>query len=219
MSVLLGESALSFHGAESQLMSLLIFIFTGVAAQVLVLSGSQVDTFLILLIALVIWIMIRNALEALADATQVYHKGIESGLLVVSEDEGWSESWSTGMDFVSRILILLTFQVAGALVLREWTIVGVTTQETLVLLFLVAVVFFPVFLWIHRTWVAHNQRIRESLQHHGQKRVINIRNAATAAGGHWKETRVSPAFGVSNRGEDRANCRYITHKKTDFFPP
>lgn len=165
MSGILGESSLSFHGASSQFVSLLIFIFTGVAAQVLVLSGSQVDTFLILLIALVVWIMMRNAMQAVADATRVYTKDTESGnLVVVSEDAGWVDTWSTEMDFISRILTLLTFQVAGALVLREWMVVGVTTQETLVLLFLVAVIFFRVFLWIHNTWVAHNAQIRKSMR-------------------------------------------------------
>jgi len=163
---ILGESPLSFHGAESQMVSILIFIFTGVAANVLVLSGSQVDTFLILLIALVIWIMIRNAMQAISDATRVYQRDSQSNAYVLagSEDQGWNETWSTGMDFVSRILLLLTFQVAGALILREWTTVGVTTQETLVLLFLIAVIFFPVFVWIHRTWVAHNLRIRQKAQ-------------------------------------------------------
>jgi len=196
---LIGQS-LSLHGAESQIVTLLIFIFTRVAANVLVLSGSQVDTLLVLLLILVVWIILRNALQSVSDAARIgriltsnpHHytageltdHGNQSPFIsgsgsstpnpknpgyttidrveeAAGEDEGWADAWSTGMDFISRILVLLTFQVAGDLVLQEWQTAGVTTQEALVLLFLIAIIFFPIFLWIHRTWSAHSTYDRQ----------------------------------------------------------
>lgn len=198
---LIGQS-LSLHGAESQIVTLLIFIFTRIAANVLVLSGSQVDTLLVLLLILVVWIIVRNALQSVSDAARIgriltsnpHHytageltdHGNQSPFIngsgggsaanpkspnaamsidrveeAAGEDEGWADAWSTGMDFISRILVLLTFQVAGDLVLQEWQTAGVTTQEALVLLFLIAIIFFPIFLWIHRTWSAHSAYDRQ----------------------------------------------------------
>lgn len=175
-SLMGSESSLSLHGAESHIISLVIFIFTGVAANVLVLSGSEVDTFLILLLVLFLWIIIRNAMLSVADATRLSTAHRSSTIYSSTEDEGWLQAWETAMDFVSRILVLLTFQVAGNLILQEWLLAGVTTQETLVLLFLIAIIFFPVFLWIHRSWEAHTRREKEELQRY--LRAWRLRSSA-----------------------------------------
>lgn len=187
---LLGESSLSLHGAESQIISLLIFIFTRVAANVLTMSGSQVDTFLILLLILFLWIVIRNAMESVADAMRIsriylHHAHVggrgplvdSHGFAFTGEDEGWTDVWSTGADFISQILVLLTFQVAGNLLLLEWTTAGVTTQEALILLVLIAIIFFPIFLWIHRIWRDHNAHYRNVMT----KVFARARQAAMAA--------------------------------------
>lgn len=190
---LIGNS-LSLHGAESQLVTLLIFIFTRVAANVLVFSGSQVDTLLILLLVLFVWIILRNAMQAVSDAARVSRilttnpahyttntmlgHGYQSPLLGGGEDQGWADSWSTGMDFISRILVLLTFQVAGDLILQEWQTAGVTTQEALVLLILIAILVFPTFVWIHRTWSAHSAYDRKvfdtTIQHLQMMRMVEL---------------------------------------------
>lgn len=198
MASIFGESSTSFHGVESHTASLLIFIFTGVTARVLVLSGSEVDTFLILLLVLFLWIVIRNAMQSVSDATRITalsgrpHNWMPPGSVGhhstvggSSEGEGWAENWAVWMDFVSRVLVLLTFQVAGQLILQEWILAGVTTQETLVLLFLIAIIFFPIFLWVHRTWTAHGQREREDFRrsieasraHHATTSSAPFRNA------------------------------------------
>lgn len=171
-----GDSALSMHALDSRGVSFIIFIFTGVASQVLVLGGSQVDTFLVLLLVLFLWVIIYRAMQSVSEAMrmgQLISPTHPAAYRRALEDQGWSQSWDMWMGFVSYVLMFLTFQVAGQLILQEWVLAGVTTQETLVLLLLIALVFFPVYLWVHRIWMFRSQRAQARAQ--GRIRAIHER--------------------------------------------
>ena len=172
MSAMFGNPAFSVESLDSSMASLIIFIFTGVATTVLVLSGSEVDTFMALLLVLFLWTLLVRAASGASEAIKASRQ--TSGTAYVAaggdpgDDDGWIDSWLIWTELVSKVLILMTFQMAGALILQEWTLAGVTTQETMVLLFLFMIIFFPLFLWIHRTWKAHGQLNRKSLNQHQQ---------------------------------------------------
>jgi ABC-type multidrug transport system permease subunit len=179
---LFGGSATSYHGVESNIMSILILIFTRVIANILTTSGSQVDTFLILLIALYVWIVLQNAMQSVAEASSMnetykevhsrsyqlvtgkeYFKTIhhrKATLPLPGEDEGWTDTFSTTLEFVSQILVILTAQFAGNLIFQEWTTMGVTTQESITALLIAAIIFFPFFLWVHRIYISHGNQYK-----------------------------------------------------------
>jgi hypothetical protein len=76
--------------------------------------------------------------------------------LVAPEDDGWSDNLRVLMDFISKIVVILPFQYGSKLIMNEWMTVGVTTVETMILLFIIAVIFFPAYLWIDRSWKSHS---------------------------------------------------------------
>lgn len=185
---------------EASIISLLIFIGTRVAANILTGSGSQVDTFLLLLAALYVWVVLKNAMQSVSDAARINRitrrrRTLLVGPLVDShgfafagEDAGWADSMTTAFQLVSQILVLLTFQVAGNLILIEWNTMGITTQEALVTLFLTAIIFFPVFLWIHRTYTAHVNHYRRVMERAMQRaRVAQIYGLGAFSGKSAKQ--------------------------------
>ena len=178
---MLGESSTSFHGIEMSMVALLISFFTDVFVNILVLTGSEVDTFMILLLVLFLWQIIRSGMQSLSDITTVIQASkVNHVWEMPGEDEGWADAWAAFMDFVSRVLVILVFQFAARLILQEWTLAGVTTQETLVLLFLLGLIFFPIYLWIHRAWTAHKTLERkifyQDVQRARQQAIQNNNN-------------------------------------------
>lgn len=161
------ESATSVHGIESGTVSLIISFFTAVVVNILILTGSDIDVLIYMIGILFMWTIIRRIFSTISDAISAsrvlsYHGGVEEdddegeGGLWGIEDEGWSDNLHVLLDFVSKIVVLLPFQYGSKLIMSEWMTVGVTTQETLILLFIIAVLFFPGYLWLDRSWRAHN---------------------------------------------------------------
>jgi len=171
------EPSTSVHGIESGTVSLIISFFTAVVVNILILTGSDIDVLIYMISILFIWTVMRNIFNTISEALQTSRvltytadeeRGGAMGLGISedeedeemrvsgSEDEGWSDNLRVLLDFISKIVIIMPFQYGSKLIMSEWTTVGVTTQETLILLFIIAVVFFPAYLWIDRSWQAHN---------------------------------------------------------------
>lgn len=175
------EPSTSVHGIESGTVSLIISFFTAVVVNILILTGSDIDVLIYMISILFIWTVLRNIFSTLSDAlktsrvlsysmapiediedpTQIgaaskqrYEE--ETSYITHQEDEGWSDNLRVLLDFISKIVVIMPFQYGSKLIMSEWTTVGVTTQETLILLFIIAVIFFPAYLWIDRSWQAHN---------------------------------------------------------------
>lgn len=171
------EPSTSVHGIESGTVSLIISFFTAVVVNILILTGSDIDVLIYMIAILFVWTILRRIISTISDAISAsralsYHGGGGDGAdedpegfgLSGMEDEGWSDNLRVLLDFVSKIVVLLPFQYGSKLIMSEWMTVGVTTQETLILLFVIAVIFFPGYLWLDRSWQAHTAYEKKHFQ-------------------------------------------------------
>lgn len=123
-----------------QVFSLVVSIITRAFLTVLLLERSGFEILCVMFTMLLIWALI-------ADTTR--------GLWATVDEAraGWSAFWVMIVDFISLVLVLMTFQYGSELAVEEWTLEGVSIGETIAMGFVFAIWFFPAYLYFLRVWV------------------------------------------------------------------
>lgn len=155
---------------------LLVAIMNEFLVTVLMQTGSQVDTYLLVIFFLFLWTVIQNTVDTISEEIEIRSgdpKAEATALMLPrDEDDGWVSATDSTRDLISKILILLFFQYTSRLLRNEWSFVGATVLETLLLLVAIAVIFFPAYLWVDRVWKIHARRHSEAV-----KRLIRLHQA------------------------------------------
>lgn len=162
------ESPASFMGVEAQMVPLLVAIMNEFLVTVLMQTGSQVDTYLIIIFFLFLWSVIQNTVDTISEEIQIRSgnpaASATAAMLPRTEDDGWSSATDSMRDLISKILVLLFFQYTSRLLRNEWAFVGATIVETLLLMVAIVAIFFPAYLWVDRVWKLHAQRHAQAVQ-------------------------------------------------------
>lgn len=162
------DSPGSFMGVESQMVPLLVAIMNEFLVTVLMQTGSQVDTYLIIIFFLFLWSVVQNTVDTVSEEIQIRSGNPEASatamMLPRNEDDGWTGATDSMRDLISKILVLLFFQYTSRLLRNEWAFVGATIVETLLLMVAIVAIFFPAYLWIDRVWKLHARRHNQAVQ-------------------------------------------------------
>lgn len=162
------ESPGSFMGVEAQMIPLLVSIMNEFLVTVLMQTGSQIDTYLIIVFLLFLWTVIQNTIDTISEEIRIRSGKKNASALAMllphDEDDGWTSATDSVRDLISKILVLLFFQYTSRLLRNEWGFVGATVLETLLLMVVIVAIFFPAYLWIDRVWKIHARRHTEAVE-------------------------------------------------------
>lgn len=134
----LGEaSPSSILKIVGQVLPLVISFWTNVFLAEILEERTGFEIFCVLFILLFLWILI-------ADAVRGLWASVDEGRA------GWGATWVMLVDFISLILVLMTFQYGPTLVREEWALVGISTGELIAFAILFVLFFLPSYLYFLR---------------------------------------------------------------------
>ncbi len=153
----------------ASVVSVIISFYTDTLTQILLAMGAMLDALLVILGVLFVWLLLQSAFKELVSSSSRressnpwnWGPGEEGGGIGIDreEDAGWTSSWVSFMEFVTKILVILAFNYMAKLMLQEWLTVGVTVSETVVILIILVLIFFLIFDEVNRVVQAHQRRV------------------------------------------------------------
>ncbi len=172
----MGALAMNYRAWGGAVMAIVISIYTDLVVQMLSASGTPIDALFYILAVLFIWMSMENLFkqsyaEFGAGAKQTNNilsaQTIGGGPIPTYQyfqyaaeeaNLGWKSGWTSIVEFVTKILVILTFQYAAKLLRAEWIIIGVTLTESIVLMIILAILFFHIYDEVERSFRAHQKQ-------------------------------------------------------------
>ena len=176
----MGVLAMNYRAWGGAVMAVVISMYTDLVVQMLSSTGTPIDALFYILAILFLWMSMENLLKQtyseIADRNKVDRKNLQNvqivggGLIPAyynfqygddqlrQEHAGWRNSWTSIIEFVTKILVILTFQYAAKLLRAEWVIIGVTLTESIVLMIILAILFFHIYDEVERSFRAHQKQ-------------------------------------------------------------